>query len=91
MLLDKTQAADLKLWALGAPFESKDKLKKRSYRWEAERKTWHKTIAVEDLDQEVNWLRFDVYGDRPFKLEQEQMDAYNRFSNRRGVTDIVSY
>jgi DNA polymerase-3 subunit epsilon len=91
MLLDKTQAADLKLWALGAPFESKDNLKKRNYRWNAERKTWHKTIAAEDLDQEVNWLRADVYGDRPFKVEQEQMDAYNRFSNRRGVTDIISY
>ena len=91
MLLDKTRTADLKLWALNAPFESKDQLKKRSYRWDAERKTWHKTIATEDLDREINWLRADVYGDRPFKLEQEQMDAYNRFSNRRGALEMVNY
>ena len=90
-LLDKVSATDVKLWALSAPFENKDKLKNRGYRWDAERKTWHKIISNDDLEKETDWLREEVYENRPFKLEHEVMDAYNRFSTRRGVSDIVGY
>ncbi len=90
-LLDKAGETDLKLWALSAPFENKDKLKQRGYRWDAERKTWHKMISNDDLKKETDWLREEVYENRPFKLEHEVMGAYNRFSTRRGVSDIVGY
>ena len=90
-LLDKASATDVKLWALSASFENKDKLKNRGYRWDAERKTWHKIISNDDLEKETDWLRIEVYENRPFKLEHEVMDAYNRFSTRRGVSEIVGY
>ena len=90
-LLAKAGETEVKLWALSAPFENKDKLKKRNYRWNAERKTWHKTISNEDLAEETDWLRVEVYENRPFKLEQEVIDAYNRFSARRGLTEMVNY
>ena len=90
-MLAKAGETDLKLWALSAPFENKDKLKKRGYRWDAEHKTWHKTISNDDLAKETDWLRVEVYENRPFKLEHEVIDAYNRFSTRRGLTETVIY
>ena len=91
MLLDTARVPTLKLWALNTPFESKEDLKKRKYRWDGDRKTWYKVLSKELLDEEIDWLRAEVYRFRSFKLEQEQMDAYNSFSNRRGLAKIVNY
>lgn len=90
-LLDIAQTTDLKIWALQTPFESKDKLKNRHYRWHAEQRTWYKSISQNELDQEAAWLGQEVYNHRPFQLKQEIIDAYNRFSNRDGISEIVNY
>lgn len=82
---------DIKLWAINTPFESKDKLKERGYRWHVERKTWYKMIPPETLENEREWLKIEIYNNRSFKLEQETIDAYNRFSIRSGTTEIVNY
>jgi len=91
MLLDKARSPDIKVWAINAPFDNKDKLKERAYRWDGDRKTWYRTLANEDLAEEVDWLRTEVYANRPFKLEHEKMDAYNRFTIRRGSIEVVNY
>ena len=91
ILLDKTCELDLKLWALNTPFETKDKLRERGYRWNNERRIWYRTVSNEDLAQETDWLRAEVYANRSFQLEQETMDAYNRFSIRSGVSEKVDY
>lgn len=90
-LIDVAEISDLKVWALQTPFESKDKLKNRHYRWNAEQRTWYKAISQADLEQEVSWLRQNVYDHRPFQLKQEILDAYNKFSMRDGFHEIVSY
>lgn len=90
-LLDMAYMQDLKISALNTPFESKDKLKGRGYRWDADRKTWYTTVMESDLESEANWLRQEVYDGRSFKLSQEVIDAYNRFSNRRGASEVVQY
>jgi len=43
------------------------------------------------LINEVDWLRVEIYSNRAFKIEQENIDAYNRFSNRSGKSEIVNY
>lgn len=92
ILLNKAETPpDIKLWALNTPFESKDKLKVRGYRWHVERRTWYKTISNEMLEDEIDWLRAEVYDNRSFKLEHEKIDAYTRFSIRSGVSEIVGY
>ena len=48
-LLESAYTQDLKIYALSTPFESKDKLKGRGYRWDAERKTWYTTVTNADL------------------------------------------
>ena len=90
-LLDKTCVLDLKLWALNTPFETKEKLRERGYRWNNERRIWCRTVSTEDLVQETDWLRAEIYANRSFQLEQETMDAYNRFSIRGGVAETVNY
>jgi len=90
-LQENAQAKELKVWALNSPFESKDALKQRGYRWNATRKTWSLNMADALLNQEVDWLKEMVYGGQPFQLELERMNALNRFSSRKSDAEIVKF
>lgn len=90
-LLENGRTKELKVSALNSHFDTKDVLRGRGYRWDAERKTWAKPIPSASLEQEVEWLRESVYAGRPFQLELEKLDAYNRFSPRRGESQILKY
>lgn len=90
-LLQAVAKKELKVSPLGSPFESKDVLKMRGYRWNPELKVWTGIIESESLTNEVEWLKAAVYGGRSFKLEQETINAKNRFSNRKGSVEIVNY
>lgn len=74
-----------KLRATGAPFESKDKLKARGYRWDGEGRVWWCNLASEALlDAECDWLRAEVYGRRNASVLLEAMDSLVQFSARPG-------
>jgi len=90
-LLESIAKKELKVSPLGSPFESKDLLKMRGYRWNPELKLWTGIIQSESLVNEVEWLKAAVYGGRAFKLEQETINAQNRFSNRKGSIEILNY
>lgn len=71
--------------ALGSPFETKDILKARAYRWDADKKCWHITVTGDEpLKAEVAWLKSSIYGDRSAKIEIEVQNCLSRFSNRSG-------
>ncbi len=91
ILLEKARLPEIKVWALNAPFDNKDKLKGRGYRWNGERKTWTRSVYQVELQMEVDWLRSEVYDNRKFKLELEKVDAFNRFTLRLGETELVNY
>ena len=91
VLLEKARLPEVKVWALNAPFDNKDKLKERGYRWDAERKIWNSALSQTDLPLEIDWLRAEVYANRAFKLELEKIDAFNRFTVRRGAVELVNY
>jgi len=91
VLLQNARIPDIKVSALGSPFESKDILRERSYRWNADRKVWAKSVPKQRLEEEVSWLRNFVYAGRGFRLELEKMTAMNRFSNRPGPIEVVKY
>jgi len=75
-----------KLRATGAPFESKDKLKARGYRWDGEGRVWWCSLASEALlDAECAWLRAEVYGQRSARVQLEAMDSWVQFSSRSGL------
>jgi len=73
------------VYAIGSPFETKDILKARSYRWNADKKCWHITVSGDEaITAEVAWLKSDVYGGRAAKVEIEVQTCLTRFSNRIG-------
>jgi len=75
-----------KLRATGAPFESKDKLKARGYRWDGEGRVWWCSLASEALlDAECAWLRAEVYGQRSARVQLGAMDSWVQFSSRSGL------
>lgn len=85
-LLLAGQATTYKVMATGSPFDSKDALKGRGYRWDAERKVWHTNAAdAQVLDAECEWLKASVYGKRAARIEIEQISAQDRYSTRPGL------
>lgn len=75
-----------KLRATGAPFEAKDKLKARGYRWDGEGRVWWCSLASEALlNAECDWLRAEVYGQRSARVQLEAMDSQVQFSPRAGL------
>jgi DNA polymerase-3 subunit epsilon len=74
-----------KLRATGAPFESKDKLKARGYRWDGEGRVWWCSLGSDALlDAECAWLRAEVYGQRSARVQLEALDSRVQFSSRLG-------
>jgi DNA polymerase-3 subunit epsilon len=60
-LVQSAREPRLRVWALGAPFEMKDELKRRRYRWsdgaEGKLKAWYRDVAQSELEAEQAWLR----------------------------------
>jgi len=80
-----------KLRATGSPFDSKDKLKARGYRWDGEGKVWYCNLGSEAaLEDELVWLQAEVYGGRRTQVEVEELDASRRYSTRPGQLCVVS-
>ncbi|NNF17060.1 MAG: 3'-5' exonuclease [Gammaproteobacteria bacterium] len=84
-LLERARAKDYRLWATNSPFESKDLLKARGYRWnngdDGRPKSWFKDIPGDELDDERAFLADKVYGEAR-TLPMEPVNAFNRFSAR---------
>ena len=83
-LLEAAAAPALRLWATGSPFDTKDLLRERGYRWDAERRCWHRVVPKAAAKDESEWLKAAVYGGRPAQIEVEVLDAKVRFSGRPG-------
>ena len=73
------------MWAEGAPFEQKDVLKGRGYRWsggeDGRPRAWWVDLAEEALEEEVSFLREHVYGG-PVDPLRRRISAYDRYSER---------
>ena len=84
-LLAAAQSTSYRVQATGSPFASKDALRARGYRWDAERKVWHTLVGNQAaLDAECEWLKKDVYGGRSARIDIERQTALERFSSRPG-------
>ena len=87
-MLDNARLKEYKVSALQAAFETKDLLKARGYRWNAERKVWHTFIQESEFTAEAEWLKSEIYNNKKCKIEREKIDAYNRFSDRLGTLEL---
>lgn len=70
--------ASYRVNAIDAPFEGKDALKARGYRWDAVMRFWWKTIPEEELAGERGWLIQDIYTGHgePAFLPQSACERY---------------
>ena len=60
-LLNQARKTTIHMMASNSPFESKDHLKNRNYRWDAAQKHWAKEIEKDLLNDEIKWLEETVY------------------------------
>ena len=88
-LLESARVPSLRVWAIGSAYETKDVLKARGYRWEADRRVWYGEISVAEREAELAWLKHAVYGGKSATVEVETVDARVRWSGRPGVVERV--
>ena len=77
-LLKNARRVTVNMIASNSPFESKDSLKNRNYRWDAQNRYWAKSILKDDLQSELDWLENNVYSGK-FKgryVEVQPQDAF---------------
>ena len=90
-LLESLNQAQVRLYATGSPFDSKDALKTRGYRWAPEIKCWHRTLGSEKaLQEELDWLKRKVYQGKRASVEIETLGGTIRHSQRQGEKTIHS-
>lgn len=70
-LIHNSYQKEFAVFATGAPFEVKDLLRQRQYRWDAERRVWHKTVMEKDLQAERDFLAGEIYSGTDLHEEQE--------------------
>jgi len=84
-LMEQARKPSYRLMATNAPFDAKDKLKARGYRWSAEQKVWHTRVGDSvALQAEFDWLKDNAYHQRAAVVQFEKLDALVRYSSRAG-------
>jgi DNA polymerase-3 subunit epsilon len=85
LLLENARRKTIRIWAEQAPFDLKDELKKRGYRWssgdEGRPKAWYVDIDEAKRDDEIAYLRQSIYL-REVDLFAQTLSAFDRFSIR---------
>ncbi len=85
-LLDNAGRTDVRLWAERSPFQKKDELRQRGYRWspggEGIRKAWYKDLPEDQVDAEMRYLNEEIYPKAVGVLPMDRFDAKMRYSRR---------
>ena len=90
-LLAESTAIQYRLQATGAPFDAKDDLKARGYRWDGQQRVWGTTLRSEAaLQDELAWLKEAVYGGRAVRVRVEAVNALQRYSTRPGACTMLA-
>ena len=86
LLLENARKTTYVVWAVGSPFESKDRLKERGYRWnggeDGRPKSWYKEVDQVDQAAEVEFLKAEIY-QRAVEPKIDKVTAFERYSGRR--------
>ena len=84
-LLEKARLPTWRIWASHAPFDLKDVLRERGYRWsaggEGTLRAWFMDVAEDLMDAELAYLQNEIY-QREVDIPMRRIDAYTRFSRR---------
>jgi len=84
-LIDCARRTTARIWAQRSPFDLKDALKARGYRWndgtDGRPKSWFIDVDEDKRDAELSYLKKEIY-QREIDIECRAMTALDRFSNR---------
>jgi DNA polymerase-3 subunit epsilon len=85
VLLETARKKTVRIWAEQSPFDLKDELKKRGYRWspgdDGRPRAWYVDLDEDRRDDEISYLRKSIYC-RDVDLRTQLMSAVERFSVR---------
>jgi DNA polymerase-3 subunit epsilon len=85
VFLESARRRVWRIWALDSPFDLKDRLKARGYRWsngeDGRPKAWFRDVDDADLAAEEQFLADAIYGGQP-RHDCRRIDFRNRFSDR---------
>lgn len=77
-LLERCQRDTFRVEAVAAPYDAKDLLKRRGYRWDSSARYWWREIDEDMVRAECDWLDRDVYRGRG-KPSLHRITACDRF------------
>jgi DNA polymerase III subunit epsilon len=84
-LLGNSEKTRIRIWAVGSPFDMKDQLKVRGYRWsdgsDGRPKAWWAEVAEEDCDDELRFLRTEIYQWPDADPPTQRLTAFDRFKS----------
>jgi DNA polymerase-3 subunit epsilon len=85
VLLDTARKKTMRVWAEQSPFDLKDSLKGRGYRWndgsDGRPRSWYVDVCENALDDEIAFLRTEIYL-RDVEPQMQTLTAFTRFSSR---------
>jgi len=90
-LLAHAREKTRRFFAVGAPFDKKDDLRARGYRWlpdftyldargSNKKGVWSKSVAESDIQAEETWLTESIYAGKTAQFTFNDMTASNRYS-----------
>lgn len=79
-LLASARRVEIKFEAFGSPFETKDILKARGYRWNGEKRVWAKAVPESEADAERSWLAANVYPSGHSTAQETRITARERYA-----------
>jgi DNA polymerase-3 subunit epsilon len=84
-LLDHARQREYRIWAEGSPFDAKELLKARGYRWNVGDnplpRSWYIDLPSESVKEEIRFLQQQIYGSE-VELRIDIITAMNRYSAR---------
>jgi DNA polymerase-3 subunit epsilon len=85
LVLEAARQSTARIWAERSPFDLKNELKKRGYRWspgeDGRPKAWYVDVDDTKRDEEIQYLKTNIYG-RDVDLNVQTLTAVERFSVR---------
>jgi len=82
-LLNTARKKTARIFAEKAPFDKKDQLKERSYKWNPVMKVWFIDVNKNDMAAELTWLGENIYPDgKTNHLQPSIFGATERYSDR---------
>jgi len=85
MLVDRARRKTFRVWAQSSPYDLKDALKHRGYRWsdgsDGRLRSWYIDVDEDEREAELDYLRREIY-QRDVDILCRELTAKERFSNR---------